>query len=397
MTASTLIFNVADLAARGAVPGGGGGPGTGWLVGGNDNGAGTSVFGTADTGDLLQIQAAGVQIALSDGTTTTFGSTNGPTTVTGIGLSLLGTNVGGSGNVLIQTGLGQSITVNGVTGDINVGTGAGGADANNKTGRFLTGTGTKIGIFGSVSSASSLALNYGTGNYVVTGPGGPVLFANSAGQVAVNSATPDASAGLDLHAITTLGLGLPQVPDATLLAIASPLYGLVAAGSTSSVIRANVGTSGSPNYRKVAGGPLVRATNTSGQSISATTSTTVTGWTSVTNVGANFVPSTGIFTAPIAGFYSASFGAQFVAGTTILAGAYRASLTQTGSASGIVESREVTAQVAAISAVFSPSLSTQLQLAAADTLAPQVFQGTGGALALSANAANNTLAISLAS
>ncbi|WP_134140471.1 hypothetical protein [Paraburkholderia sp. BL6665CI2N2] len=47
----------------------------------------------------------------------------------------------------------------------------------------------------------------------------------------------------------------------------------------------------------------VFATNTSGQSIPNTTSTTITGWTTVRDANSNFVASTGVFTAPTTADY----------------------------------------------------------------------------------------------
>jgi len=312
-----------------------------WQNGGNAFGAGVSVLGTTDPGDTLHVIAANNIVLASNGTFLTLAAAGNPV-------------LQSDGNNTTVYAPGLTLTLAAPDGAANLVAGGGAAT--------ITGA-TNVRIAGLTNI-------------------GPM------------PTPPDPSAGLDLHTIVTLGLGLPQVPDATLLAIPDPLFALVAGGSTSSILRANVGTPSAPNWRKVAGGPLVRATNTSGQSIPSGPVTTVTNWTAVTNVGAAFVPSTGIFTAPVVGFYAVSFAEQFVPGTTLLGGAYRASLLQNAA---VVETREITAQVAGIAGVFSPSLSTMLEMAAGDTLAPQAYQGTAGPLTLSANAPNNTFSVSLLS
>lgn len=367
-----LTLDIAPTNAAGAS--GSGSPANAWVKTGNAFGAGTSYLGTTDPEDVLVGVAAGLGNVwlTADGTDLTL---TAPT-----GVLQLGVND--------QVGYQQD-----AAGDLFLGSGVAGARTSITAGAAQS----------PATNAGQLTLA-AAGPIVITAEGGSLgieasthVEISAAGGISLapNTTAPNASAGVDMSTWNTLGLGLPQVPAATLLAIPSPLAGLTAFDSTNSIVRVNVGSPGTPNYRKAAGGPLVRATNTSGQSIPATTSTTVTGWTSVTNQGAAFVPSTGIFTAPVAGFYSMDFGSQFVAGTTILNGAYRASLFQNAS---IVKTREVTAQVAAISAVFSPSLSSAgIQMAAGDTMAFQTYQGTAGSLALSANAPDNDLSICLAS
>jgi hypothetical protein len=408
---------------------GSGSPANAWARGGNAFGTGTSYFGTTDGGDVLVGVAAGLANVwlTADGVNLTLTAPSGALTLTapdgaialragglsviaatssGITVGNFGTSTttlsGGTGGLTADTTgpltLGATLAPSFQLGNLSIGL-ASSIEVGDAILSIVDNSGGQIHEGGAGAAfaniADSLQLRTvnngpvvlaaaGSGSVEVAGPGGISL--------SPSVAAPNASAGVDMSGWTTLGLGLPQIPAATLLAIATPLAGLTAFDSTNSIVRVNVGSPGTPNYRKAAGGPLVRATNTSGQSIPATTSTTITGWTAVTNVGAAFVPATGIFTAPVLGDYFVSAGSQYVAGTTILNGAYRESALQNAS---VVETREVTAQVASISAVFSPSFSTKLPLSAGDTLAIQTYQGTAGALALSANAPNNSLAISL--
>jgi hypothetical protein len=234
--------------------------------------------------------------------------------------------------------------------------------------------------------------------FIVVGGGSPSTTISLLNPVFVGPALVpiNASAALDLSTFTTLGIGPPQVPDATLLAITNPLAGLFAFGSTTNIARMNVGTPSVPNWRKVAGGPLVRATNTSGQSIPSGTSTTVTGWTAITNVGACFVPSTGIVTPSVEGFYTSSFGVQFSTNVTSLGNNYQVSLVLTGGT--FLESRFITAQVAGISGSFTPSLSVAgIELSAGQTFSPQAFQNSGAGLTLAQSTLTNTFSFALLS
>ena len=64
---------------------------------------------------------------------------------------------------------------------------------------------------------------------------------------------------------------------------------------------------------------VVRATNTSGQSIAGSASSVVvTGWTEVTDTDAAFDPTTGIFTVPVERYYVVTASLEF---TAISAGA----------------------------------------------------------------------------
>ncbi len=221
------------------------------------------------------------------------------------------------------------------------------------------------------------------------------IIVNATGQVAVGASLPDASAGFDLSQITTLGMGMPVVPDATLLAIANPLAGLTAFGSTSKTIRANVGTAGVPDWRKVAGGALVFATCANAQSIvDNAAAAAVTTWTEVTDTASAFNATTGVFTAPIAGFYQFSVGIEFAAAAATLAAAFRIGVF----IGGVVSVQGAYANpVAALSTKRQVQVTYMVQLAAGALVDFRAFQNSGGNIALSTDATTNYLSIALMS
>jgi hypothetical protein len=241
----------------------------------------------------------------------------------------------------------------------------------------------------SMSAATTVQLTAGTTWTGSSGSGQPMILQPGTA-VAVGATTPNASATVDLQS-TSLGLGLPALSATTIAGLANPVQRLICYDSTNNRGAVQVGSPASPVYSTAGGGPVTRATNSSGQAIPAGSATTETGWTSVENRGAAFVPSTGIWTAPYSGNVQVEYTVSFVSGITLLGGAYSASLVQAGSVSGSQQAGTLTAQVAAIANTFAPHTSGLLPVVVGDTLTTTVLQNSSGTLALGTNAASENV------
>ena len=225
-----------------------------------------------------------------------------------------------------------------------------------------------------------------TGNATISATAGAVEIAGST-SIGPALAAPDASAGFDLSTIIAKGASMPQVPDATLLALANPLAGLYGFGTTSKVVRVNVGTPGSPNWRKAAGGSMFSATGANAQSFTDNAAAaTITTWVAQagTNQDAAFVAATGVFTAPIAGYYRFSVTAELAAAAANLGASWTVGIAVNGT---VLRKGKLLNPVAALNQTRQAQVTAAVQLAAGDVVTfTGALAGAGGNIALSADA-----------
>lgn len=158
-----------------------------------------------------------------------------------------------------------------------------------------------------------------------------------------------------------------------------------AIGSTTPAAGAFTTLSGSGN-------DVLLYTNTSGQTISASTATTITGWTKTFDrLNANFVASTGIFTAPATGFYEVDV--QLVYSSLAATGVNNSfevliianSVTV---ATGITYSQQTTTATA-----ISVQANAVVSLTSGQTIKIQAYQTNTGSRTLSTTATLNYLTI----
>ena len=353
------------------------GPGAYWKNGGNTNGA-DSTLGTLDT------FALSLFAGLAGGVTKQVFASFDAVSVAVFGVDQA---VVAASKTILQAG----------TGSIIVRTGTGPLPILAPSSISLVVDPTSNGNAGLVAA--------GSGNLTLSsGPGGVAALTSATaveivGHTSIGPAgtLPDASAGLDLSTIITLGLGLPKVPGAILLAIATPLAGLTAFDTTHSIVRVNVGTSGVPNYRKAAGGSIVFATNNTQPLITDNAAAAVVANWSVqagTNADGAFNGTSGIFTAPVAGFYRFTCSMEFAAAAATLSAPFDVGIYVGGVLQ--IES-DYENPVAALSQTRQIVVTGAFQLAAGALVDFRAFQHSGGDIALTASLVRNYVSIELSS
>jgi hypothetical protein len=220
------------------------------------------------------------------------------------------------------------------------------------------------------------------------------LQISAAGNTSLTNTGADPSALLDMSANVSLGFCAPRPTRATLLALGSPLAGLAAFDTTNNIYVVNTGTSGVPVWSRAAGGPNVRAVNTSQQSVAdGVAAAAVANWTETTDTGGNFNATSGVFTAPVAGFYSISASVEFSAIAAILGAQFTIGIYVGGV---LAADFAFVNPVVALSQARPVQVVHSLQLAAAATVDIRVSQNSGtGANTLTASGSRNTLSIAL--
>lgn len=261
---------------------------------------------------------------------------------------------------------------------------------------------------GGSSRGARIVLGSALHNWTITQDGGATGIQNlrigdsdalnrfiidASGRVALGASNPDVNTLLDMHLNTLFGVGLPTPSRATINAWVSPLTGLSAYDTTNNIFVVNVGTPGSPQWARAAGGPNVRATNANAQSItSGAAAATIITWTATTNIGGAFTAVSGVFVAPVAGFYAISAAAEFASAAAILGAEFRIGIY----VGGVLQVESVLVNpVAALAVSRQVQATHMIQLAAGDSVDIRVFQNSGGAIALTATAAHNYLSIAL--
>jgi hypothetical protein len=122
-----------------------------------------------------------------------------------------------SGPIVAQSAGSGAVTVNSVTGDVNIGTGTAGADTNAKIIRVGTGLAAKTLIMGSSNTSSTTTISYGTGGcgIGVSAPGssGIAIDTPVAGAITVG-ATNATSLALTGAALATITIGTTTLATA---------------------------------------------------------------------------------------------------------------------------------------------------------------------------------------
>lgn len=137
---------------------------------------------------------------------------------------------------------------------------------------------------------------------------------------------------------------------------------------------------------------VVRATNTSGQSIAGSASSvTITGWAEVTDTNAAFDPTTGIFTVPVERYYVVTASLEFTAIAAAAGVFFSVGVYVDGSAAFV--SREYV-QVAAANVARNPVVtSAPMLLTVGQQVAIRGIQDSGSSNTLSSVAIRNYLGI----
>lgn len=133
----------------------------------------------------------------------------------------------------------------------------------------------------------------------------------------------------------------------------------------------------------------VQANNVSAQSIANSTNTVITNWTETLDANNNFNNTTGVFTAPTAGQYLVSAQAFFVAANWAANSVAIINILQNGTAKATFSNSFFSAVTG--QNVTTPLGTFMLNCAASDTISIQVFQSSGGAVALYSADANHTI------
>jgi hypothetical protein len=219
----------------------------------------------------------------------------------------------------------------------------------------------------------------------------PVQLLNTAGSTAgqaVVSTGPSSAAawgGIGLNGIAAIAANT-VVANAT-GSSASPTAFAMPPCTTALIWTAGTGfvcnTSGAFTTLSAASNEKLFATNTHGQSVASSTSTTVTNWTTGFDVTSSFNATTGAFTVPTTGYYLVS--AQIEYGSNA-AGTWAATIVLNGTtqATGVM-GYNATPEAVQVTAV--------LNCTSGQTITIVAFQTSGSSVSLSTTAAQTYLSI----